>query len=146
MWMNNPRNIPMLSKIIHKLLSTSIVLSSTKLALIVRGDLKMSKGKTAAQCAHAAVLCYQNASKGSEKQNALLQRWCQMGQPKIVLRVDNYEQLNGLQQRAQKADIVAALVRDAGRTQVEPGTATVLGLGPAKAADVDKLVADLKLL
>ncbi|XP_023178207.2 peptidyl-tRNA hydrolase 2, mitochondrial [Drosophila hydei] len=131
---------------IQKLLSTSIVANPTKLALVVRGDLKMSKGKTAAQCAHAAVLCYQNASHGSETQNALLQRWCRMGQPKIVLRADSYEQLNGLQLRAQEAHVVAALVRDAGRTQLEPGTATVLGLGPAVAADVDKLVSHLKLL
>lgn len=144
--MNSPRNIPMLSKIIPKLFSTSFVSNPTKLALIVRGDLKMSKGKTAAQCAHAAILCYQSASHGSEMQNALLQCWCRMGQPKIVLRVDSYEQLNGLQQRAQEANVVAALVRDAGRTQLDPGTATVLGLGPATAADVDKLVAHLKLL
>ncbi|EDW60367.2 probable peptidyl-tRNA hydrolase 2 [Drosophila virilis] len=135
----------MLNKIRQKLLSTSSC-AATKLALVVRGDLKMGKGKTAAQCAHAAVMCYQHAAQGSEAQNALLQRWCRMGQPKIVLRVDSYEQLNGLQLQAQQADVVAALVRDAGRTQLEAGTATVLGLGPATAAELDKLVAHLKLL
>lgn len=136
----------MLSKIIHKLASTSLAAKPTKLALVVRGDLKMSKGKTAAQCAHAAVMCYQSAAQGSEAQNAILQHWCRMGQPKIVLRVDNYEQLSGLQTQAKQASVVASMVRDAGRTQLEAGTATVLGLGPANAADLDKLVAHLKLL
>ncbi|XP_034102215.1 probable peptidyl-tRNA hydrolase 2 [Drosophila sulfurigaster albostrigata] len=106
----------------------------------------MSKGKTAAQCAHAAVMCYQSAAQGSESQAAVLQRWCRMGQPKIVLRVDSYEQLHDLQHQAQQANVVAQLVRDAGRTQLEAGTATVLGLGPALATDLDKLVAHLKLL
>ncbi|EDW31318.1 GL11078 [Drosophila persimilis] len=118
----------------------------TKLALVVRSDLKMTKGKTAAQCAHAAVMCYQNAANGTAEQSAVLQRWCRMGQPKIVLRVENFEQLNGLERQAQEANVVAALVRDAGRTQLEPGTATVLGLGPAPASELDKLVAHLKLL
>ncbi|KAH8413757.1 hypothetical protein KR222_007546, partial [Zaprionus bogoriensis] len=137
---------PMLSRILQKFVGTSVAAGPTKLALIVRGDLRMGKGKTAAQCAHAAVMCYQSAAQGSEAQHALLQRWCRTGQPKIVLRVDSYEQLSGLQQQAQQASVVAALVRDAGRTQLEAGTATVLGLGPATAAELDKLVAHLKLL
>lgn len=146
MWIVRPRNTPMLSKIIQKFASTRLAAKPTKLALVVRGDLKMSKGKTAAQCAHAAVMCYQTASQGSEAQHAILQHWCRMGQPKIVLRVDNYEQLSGLKTQAEQASVVASMVRDAGRTQLEAGTATVLGLGPATAADVDKLVAHLKLL
>lgn len=136
----------MLSKIIKKFASTSLAAKPTKLALVVRGDLKMSKGKTAAQCAHAAVMCYQSAAQGSEAQHAILQHWCRMGQPKIVLRVDSYEQLSGLKTQAEQASVVTSMVRDAGRTQLEAGTATVLGLGPATAADVDKLVAHLKLL
>lgn len=146
MWISRPKNTQMLSKILQKFVSTSLAAKPTKLALIVRGDLKMSKGKTAAQCAHAAIMCYQGALQGSEAQNAILQRWCRMGQPKIVLRVDSFEQLNELEVKAQEANVVAALVRDAGRTQLEAGTATVLGLGPAPATDLDKLVAHLKLL
>lgn len=37
-----------------------------KMVLIVRQDLKMGKGKIAAQCAHAAVGCYKKAVTGSE--------------------------------------------------------------------------------
>ncbi|KAH8340129.1 hypothetical protein KR067_010341 [Drosophila pandora] len=139
--------MPTSNSILQKFLSNSVVFEkSSKLALVVRGDLKMSKGKTAAQCAHAAVMCYQSAAQGTKQQNAILQRWCRLGQPKIVLRVDNFEQLSRLERRAQEANLVSALVRDAGRTQLESGTATVLGLGPASNEELDKLVADLKLL
>ncbi|EDW74591.2 uncharacterized protein Dwil_GK22001 [Drosophila willistoni] len=145
MWTSRVKNMPMLSRLLRKLLSSSVP-TSTKLALIVRGDLKMSKGKTAAQCAHAAIMCYQNAAQGSQEQSALLQYWCRMGQPKIVLRVENYKELEDLQLKGREAKMVAALVRDAGRTQLEAGTATVLGLGPAPTEEVDKLVKHLKLL
>ncbi|KQS39169.1 probable peptidyl-tRNA hydrolase 2 [Drosophila erecta] len=139
--------MPTSSSILQKFLSNGLAFGkSTKLALVVRSDLKMSKGKTAAQCAHAAVMCYQSSVQGTKLQNAILQRWCRLGQPKIVLRVDNFEQLSSLERQAQEANVVAAMVRDAGRTQLESGTATVLGLGPAPAEDVDKLVAHLKLL
>ncbi|XP_017040208.1 peptidyl-tRNA hydrolase 2, mitochondrial [Drosophila ficusphila] len=139
--------MPTSSSILQKFLNSSVAFGkSTKLALVVRTDLKMSKGKTAAQCAHAAIMCYQGSEQGTKLQKAILQRWCRLGQPKIVLRVDNFEQLSSLELQAQQANVVSALVRDAGRTQLESGTATVLGLGPAPAEDLDKLVAHLKLL
>ena len=45
-----------------------------KMVLIVRQDLKMSKGKTAAQCAHAAVGAYRQCLKLSERQAARTSR------------------------------------------------------------------------
>ncbi|XP_067628500.1 peptidyl-tRNA hydrolase 2, mitochondrial [Eurosta solidaginis] len=117
----------------------------TKLVLVVRGDLKMSKGKTAAQCAHAAILCYQQSQKEMGKKK-LVESWSLLGQPKIVLRVNSLDELTNLQIRARNAGVVAALVRDAGRTQLEAGTATVLGVGPDIEGTVDELVANLKLL
>lgn len=120
----------------------------TKLALVVRSDLKMSKGKTAAQCAHAAVLCFQESQVNDNiKTRALLESWLAKGQPKIVLKVDGgYEDLQKLQQKASQQGIIAALVQDAGRTQLEAGTATVLGIGPDTVDNIDQLVGHLKLL
>ncbi|XP_037825224.1 peptidyl-tRNA hydrolase 2, mitochondrial [Lucilia sericata] len=120
----------------------------TKLALIVRADLKMSKGKTAAQCAHAAVLCVQEAQSSNDKQaQQLLDSWLVKGQPKIVLKVDGgYDDLIQLQQKAAECGVVSALVQDAGRTQLAAGTATVLGIGPDTVERIDKLVGHLKLL
>lgn len=120
----------------------------TKLVLIVRSDLKMSKGKTAAQCAHAAVLCVQEAQySNSQNTKEILKYWLIEGQPKIVLKVDGgYDELIKLQDQATRVGVVAALVQDAGRTQLAAGTATVLGIGPDAVEKIDKLVAHLKLL
>lgn len=57
---------------------------SYKLALVVRNDLKMGKGKAAAQCSHAAVMAYKQARK---KLPTVLKEWSENGQPKIVLKV-----------------------------------------------------------
>lgn len=54
-----------------------------KLVLIVRNDLKMGKGKVAAQCAHAAVAAYKQA----KKHPAVLKSWENCGQTKITLKV-----------------------------------------------------------
>lgn len=128
-----------------KQIFSAVTAPRTKLVLVVRGDLKMSKGKTAAQCAHAAILCYQQSQKEQDKQK-LVECWSTLGQPKIVLRVNTLEELTNLQNRAKNAGVIAELVRDAGRTQLEAGTATVLGIGPDIEKNVDELVSNLKLL
>lgn len=114
-----------------------------KMALIVRGDLKMSKGKTSAQCAHAAIICCENASK---RRPDLLSAWLSLGQPKVVLRIDSLKEIETIVKSANERNVIHGLVRDAGRTQVAAGTETVLGLGPDTVTNIDKLVKHLKLL
>jgi peptidyl-tRNA hydrolase, PTH2 family len=125
------------------LVKTLFASKSLKMALVVRTDLKLSKGKTAAQCAHAAIICYQNSM---EQEPRLLKQWCQYGQAKVVLKVDNLSELLKIQEMAQKHGIVTGLVVDAGRTQVEAGTCTVLGLGPERPEKLDAVIRELKLL
>lgn len=115
----------------------------TKMALIVRADLKLSKGKTGSQCAHAAVIAFARAQKDKRVPCAA---WLAQGQPKIVLKVDSLEALAELRERAEQADIVVGEVRDAGRTQIPAGTVTVLGIGPDYVDKVDQIVKHLKLL
>jgi PTH2 family peptidyl-tRNA hydrolase len=38
------------------------------------------------------------------------------------------------------------LIRDAGRTQIEPNSKTVLAIGPAPAREIDRITGHLKLL
>ena len=38
------------------------------------------------------------------------------------------------------------LVEDAGRTELEPGTQTALGIGPARPAEIDTVTGDLNTL
>jgi len=113
------------------------------LALVVRNDIKMSKGKTASQCAHAAVLCY---DKAKETQEDILSDWFRSGQPKIVLRTESYDDMKQLQNAAKDIGILTVIVQDAGLTQLPPGTATVLGIGPGPTDKIKSLVSHLKLL
>lgn len=114
-----------------------------KLALVVRTDLRMSKGKTAAQSAHAAIACYELAARSAPQ---LLAEWLATGQAKVVLRIESLDELERVQMAARAAGVGAACVADAGRTELVPGTVTVLGIGPAYEADVNALVGALKLL
>lgn len=113
---------------------------SSKLVMIVRSDLQMGKGKTAAQCAHSAILCYKNSHPDK------LKAWLSCGQPKIVVKSNSLEEIETIQKQAKSQGICAEIVRDAGHTQLPSGTVTVLGLGPDKVEDIDKLVGHLKLL
>lgn len=112
-----------------------------KLALLVRTDLDMGRGKIAVQVAHAAVLAVL-ASRGSSDCEA----WLDEGQPKVVLRVSGDEELSRYAVAARAAGLPVELVRDAGRTQLAPGTLTCCAIGPAETARVDALTGGLSLL
>ncbi|CAL8090151.1 unnamed protein product [Orchesella dallaii] len=115
-----------------------------KMVFVVRTDLGMGKGKIAAQCCHAAVMCYQKAMV-MDAEN--LDLWEATGAAKICLKADGNEtNLLDLQKKARNMKIMNAVVRDAGHTQVDPGTITVLGLGPAPVSELDKVTGHLKLL
>ncbi|CAH8502935.1 unnamed protein product [Schistosoma turkestanicum] len=114
-----------------------------KMVIIVRSDLKMGCGKIAAQCSHAAISCYEEIT---ETNPGILEAWEAQGQPKIVLRVENYEEMLKLSNKAESLGLVNSIIHDAGHTQVPEGTATVLGIGPALASDIDSVSGGLKLL
>jgi PTH2 family peptidyl-tRNA hydrolase len=118
---------------------------SLKLVFIVRTDLGIGKGKVASQCAHAAVSCYKRMLNTSPK---TLRSWELMGQPKIVLKAEEggEQYLLELCDKAKAAGLVTAIVRDAGKTQIESGTVTVLGIGPGESALIDQITKQLKLL
>ncbi|WP_406671230.1 peptidyl-tRNA hydrolase Pth2 [Methanolobus sp. ZRKC4] len=115
-------------------------MSEYKQCIIVRDDLKLSKGKLAVQVAHAAV----SASEWADR--STLEKWKEGGQKKVVLRVANTRELFELKEIARRQDIATALIQDAGLTEVKPGTVTVLGIGPAKEEELDKVTGNLKLL
>jgi len=58
--------------------------------------------------------------------------WEDYGSKKIVVKVPSYEVLKELYDKCQKEKIPSYMISDAGKTQVEPGTVTVLGIGPGK--------------
>ena len=115
------------------------------MVLIVRMDIGMTQGKIASQCAHAALECYLKARRNFL--NFFTTRtWLLMGQPKIVLKVYTEKELFRIVDEASKANLVTTTIRDAGRTQLKPGTITVVGIGPASAKKIDKITSHLRLL
>jgi len=114
-----------------------------KMVLVVRMGLKMGKGKIAAQCSHATLGCYKEALKGHK---GAIKSWELNGQPKIALKCENEEKLLALRDHARSLKVPFSLIRDAGRTQIAPGSKTVLGVGPAPEDVVDKITGHLKLL
>lgn len=112
----------------------------------------MGNGKVAAQCSHATLGAYRAAldggggSGGASAARAVLTAWERAGQPKIALKCDNERELRALASAARRAGVASFTVHDAGRTQVAAGSATVLALGPADAARIDRVSGHLKLL
>jgi PTH2 family peptidyl-tRNA hydrolase len=114
-----------------------------KLVVVVRTDLKLSQGKTAAQVAHASVNCAFAARKSWK---GWFRRWYDEGQRKVVLKSPNLEHLRELQAMARASELPHSMVTDAGLTEVPPGTVTCLGIGPAPEEEIDRLTGDLPLL
>lgn len=119
-----------------------------RMTLIVRQDLKMGKGKAAAQCSHATLALYKkitNANSAAYNPD-MVARWEHgNGQAKITLQVPDQEGMDLLFAQAVSLGINAYVVHDAGRTQIAAGSATVLGLGPAPKQVIDQITHDLKL-
>ena len=114
-----------------------------KLVLLVRSDLKLGCGKWCAQVGHAAVGCAMKARKERPK---WFRAWYAEGQRKVVLRVEDLDELMALERSARERCIPTTLVRDAGLTQVPPGTVTCLGIGPAPESTLDAITGHLKLM
>jgi len=114
-----------------------------KQVIIVRKDLKLPKGKLCIQVAHAALSAYLETL---EKKPEWAKKWLESGQKKILVKVDNLDELYERMKIAIELDIPNFLVKDAGLTVLEPGTITCLGLGPAPAHIIDKVTGDLKLV
>lgn len=110
-----------------------------KQVMVLRKDLELSKGKTAAQCAHASLEAFHSANPGQKK------KWQESGQKKVVLYSKNESELIALAQKARKLNLPFSIIKDAGRTEIEPGTVTCVGIGPASEKDIDKITGSLPL-
>jgi PTH2 family peptidyl-tRNA hydrolase len=114
-----------------------------KQAIVVRTDIKLGVGKLAAQVAHASLT---SALIAKNKKRSWFKEWYEEGQKKIVLKVASLDDLKKLKKKADSLGIPTALIRDAGLTEVLPGTVTCLGLGPAPEEKINKVIGSLPLL
>jgi PTH2 family peptidyl-tRNA hydrolase len=109
-----------------------------KQVILVRADLKMRKGKTAAQVAHAAVDAF--------KRSKFKIDWERTGSKKVVLSVKDDKELRKFLRLATELDLPKAIIQDAGRTELPEGTVTCLAIGPAPEDRIDSITGELKTL
>lgn len=138
----------------------------SKQMIVMRRDLRMRKGKIAAQAGHACVeaTLMALAREGRLDQvrvtpnqswvyledegtpSTPLSRWFDAGVAKVCVYVDGEEALLDLAARGREAGFAVALVRDAGYTEFHgDATYTCLAFEPLAPEQIDPLTGDLPL-
>ena len=115
-------------------------MTNYKQVILVRQDLRLPKGKLAAQCSHASV----EATLRSDK--IMVKKWRSEGMAKIVVKVKNEKELINYFQLAKDEGLVTSLITDAGKTVIAPGTKTCVGIGPDEEEKLDLITGELSLL
>merc|ERR1712107_962319 len=110
-------------------------LSDLKMVIVARRDLKMTAGKMAAQCCHGCVgvvmdVMNEQHVNQTRDMRQILRMWRMNGEKKVVLQCQSEQELLGLRDKALIHQLPHYLVADAGRTQIESGSKTVLAIGP----------------
>ena len=136
----------------------------SKMMIVMRRDLKMRKGKIAAQAGHACVDAVLMALhregrlqdfemtadgfclKETDKPVTPLSDWFLYGCAKVCVYVDSEEDLLTIAQKAREKGMIAAVITDAGITEFHGvPTKTCLALEPLPSELVDELTGDLPL-
>ena len=111
-----------------------------KQVIVIRSDLKLSKGKLSAQAAHASLGAYKKADGKARSV------WERSGSKKVVVKVESLKGLMEIYEEARQAGLPAILVKDAGRTELPAGTVTAVGIGPDEESRIDRVTGGLKML
>ena len=113
-----------------------------KQILIWRNDLKVRKGKFAAQLAHASLKAtLDNLEHPNVKQ------WLDELFTKIVVRVESEEELFEVLNNAKAAGLITALITDSGLTEFNGvPTNTCIAVGPATQEELESITGHLSLL
>jgi PTH2 family peptidyl-tRNA hydrolase len=116
--------------------------------LVVRTDLEMGVGKVAAQCSHASdmmVLRLKEQMRARPEQwdehTRLGASWLHCSFRKLVKEAKNQSQFDKL-----KEELDVFVVRDAGLTEVDMGTETVLCTWPMHKSQTPKRLVRMRLL
>lgn len=133
-----------------------------KQMIIMRRDLKMRKGKIAAQASHACVEVVLKALMKENRFNELketdgymtletddvtpLTQWFKRGVAKVCVYVDSEEELLALNKKAQAMGYLTSLIQDAGYTEFHGvPTYTCMAMEPLYIEDANKITGDLPL-
>lgn len=100
--------------------------------IFVNTELGMSVGKTAAQASHAAVKAYQMTVQRERIWDQgfanIEEHWDSTGHTKLVMAARDEAHLRNIKDYLMQHGFASHLVIDEGRTEIEPYTATALGV------------------
>ena len=113
------------------------------MVIVTRIDLKLSKGKLAAQVAHAAVSC---ALESKKKNKKWFNKWQNEGSKKAIVKTEAENDFFELKMKADELSIFSIIITDAGHTEIPAGTKTVIGIGPAPKNLIDQVTGHLSLV
>ncbi|XP_064480186.1 probable peptidyl-tRNA hydrolase 2 [Ornithodoros turicata] len=116
-----------------------------KMVFAVNTALDMGTGKIAAQVAHACIGLHRLLLQDESKYANMLVLWEEFGETKVALKANSADHLLELEQKAMSLGLPTYLVQDAGRTQIAPGSVTVLGI-MGRIDIVDQVTGGLRLL
>lgn len=122
-----------------------------KQVIIVRNDLKMPKGKLAAQVSHASLGAFLKHLKKDYYNNIytmddIANRWLEGSFFKVVLKVESEQELREISSQIQQKQIAVAEIVDAGHTVFKEPTFTCIGIGPIESSTIDSITGHLRLL
>ena len=122
-----------------------------KMVLVVRKDLAMTKGKIAAQCAHAAMKFLADQYEKGDTLVASLTppqvAWLTGAFAKVVVYVESEQEMLDLVEQGKRAAIDVRTIVDSGRTMFHGvPTLTVAAFGPDDVTKLNHITGHLKLL
>ena len=139
-------------------------MQNNKMMIVMRRDLKMRKGKIAAQAGHACIDAVLQALKKEDRMDDLvmsadgmtlnngnkptspLVEWFNSGCTKVCVYVDSEEALLRIAEKAAEKGIIASVITDWGLTEFHgEHTKTCLALEPLPAEIADELTGELPL-
>ena len=99
------------------------------------------------QVAHAAVSAFwKSANHPQPETRDNTPSWINDIQTKVVCKVSSEAELESIAKKAEEAGLIVARIRDAGHTQLEPGTFACVGIGPDTHESLQPVTGELKLL
>ena len=111
-----------------------------KQVILVREDLRLPKGKLAVVSSHASVECVLKSDR------KIVASWRKEGAKKIVLRVKDLNELLKYEDMANSEGVKSALISDAGKTVLAPGTIACLCIGPDTDSKIDNMTGKLRMV
>ena len=121
--------------------------SETKMVIVMRKDLKMTKGKYVAQGSHASLGNVLRIQQGNnEKHKEVLNKWLSDAFVKVCLYVNSYEELMEIYEKSMDAGHATTIIVDNGLTMFNGELTTTCLSILGYRDEVDEITGHLSLL